>query len=73
MYRKILPFDSDSFLEISSRITGEGELLMLSIRGKKNNNESTVASVLLNKNQADTLTEFIVGWTPSDLSQVVPS
>jgi hypothetical protein len=73
MYRKILPFDSDSFIEINSRITGDGELLMLSIRGKKNNNESTVASVLLTEKQAKTLVEFIEGWTPRELSQVISS
>ncbi len=70
MYRKVLPFDSESFIEISSRITGSGELLMLSIRGKKNNNESTVASVLLTEKQAKTLVEFIEGWGPGDLSLV---
>ena len=70
MYRKVLPFDSESFVEVSSRITGSGELLMLSIRGKKNNNESTVASVLLTEKQAKTLVEFIEGWAPGDLSLV---
>lgn len=69
MYRKVLPFDADSFIEVSSRITGDGELLMLSIRGKKNSNESTIASILLTEEQAKTLLQFIEGWAPGDLSQ----
>lgn len=72
MYQKVIPFDSDSFMEISSRITGSGEQLMLSIRGRKNSTETTVASVLLNEDQAKLLAEYIRGWTPEKLSENVP-
>ena len=65
MYRKVLTFDADSFIEISSRITGSGEELMLSIRGRKSNNETTVASVLLNQSQVDLLKAYLTDWIPS--------
>jgi hypothetical protein len=72
MYRKVLAFDKDSFVEVSSRITGDGEQLMLSIRGRKSNNETTVASILLNDKQATMLKEFIAGWTPETSSEKMP-
>lgn len=65
MYRKVLTFDADSFIEISSRITGSGEELMLSIRGRKSNTETTVASVLLNQEQIDLLKTYLSDWVPS--------
>ena len=64
MYRKILAFDQDSYIEVCSRITGKGEELMLSIRGKKSNSETTIASVMLTENQANTLIGFISEWAP---------
>jgi hypothetical protein len=66
MYRRAIDFDSDSFLEIVSRITGGGEQLMLAMRGRKNNAEATVASVILNQDEVKELIEGLTGWIDSE-------
>ena len=65
MYRKVIAFDSDSFLEVASRITGDGEQLMVSIRGRKSNNETTVASVVMTQDQVNVLKTYLAEWVPS--------
>jgi hypothetical protein len=64
MYRQVIAFDSDSFLEVASRITGEGEQLMVSIRGRKSNNETTVASVLMTPDQVNVFKAYLADWVP---------
>ena len=62
MYRKTIDFDQTSFLEVASRITGSGTQLMLAMRGAKNDRETTVASVLLNKEEVRLLIEHLSGF-----------
>lgn len=62
MYKKTIDFDTTSFLEVASRITGNGEELMLALRGSKNDRETTVASVLLSRSEVETLITHLQGW-----------
>jgi len=66
MYRKSIEFDKNSYLEVVSRITGEGELLMLSLRGLKNNTEVTMASVMLNPGEVALMVEHLKDWLDTD-------
>lgn len=68
MYREIIKFDQDSFLELCSRLTGDGEQLMLAIRGRKNTNEATIASVCLNAKQVEALIVYLNSWKPRELN-----
>ena len=62
MYSKHLVFGQDDYLELASRITTDGEDLLLSLRGKKSNDEVTVSSVLLSKTEAEDLIKHLQGW-----------
>lgn len=62
MYSKHLVFGQDDYLELASRLTSEGEELLLSLRGKKTTEEITVSSVLLSKSETKDLIQHLQGW-----------
>lgn len=66
MYKKTIDFDKNSFLELASRITTDGQQLMLALRGLKSNKEISVASVLLNENDVRQLIADLEGWLKVD-------
>lgn len=73
MYRRAIDFDKDSFLELASRITGEGEQLMISLRGLKNDTEATIASAMLDQGEVEQLIVDLKGWldsAPKNLEQL---
>lgn len=66
MFSRHLVFGQDDYLELASRISSNGEKLLLSLRGKKNNDEITVSSVMLSKQEAQQLIEHLNEWLDSE-------
>lgn len=62
MFRKTINFDKASFLEIASRLTTNGEELMIAFRGPKNDKEISVASVLLSKLEVEQIISHLQEW-----------
>ena len=53
MFSRNLVFGQDDYLELASRISSDGEKLLLSLRGKKSNDEVTISSIMLTKIEAE--------------------
>lgn len=70
MYKRSIAFDLNSFLELASRITGHGEELMISLRGLKNDKETTMASVILSKDEVEQLIVDLSDWLKTDPGKV---
>ena len=68
MYREAIEFDKDSYLEVVSRITNGGESLMLSLRGLKNDDQVTMASVMLDPGEVALLITHLNDWLATDPS-----
>lgn len=62
MYFKTIELDPNSFVEISSRITAQGDKLQLSLRGEKDQGQITIASALLEKSDVELLMNSLQEW-----------
>lgn len=62
-----MSFDKTSNIELASRTTGGGERLMLAMRGSKNEKETSVASILLTKEEVLELVNHLNGWINTDI------
>lgn len=60
MYIKHVTLDEDSMIEISTRLVAGETQVILSIRGKKNEQEITVTSAGLSSAEAELLSGFLL-------------
>jgi hypothetical protein len=59
MFIKHILLDQDSLIEVSTRLIAGETKVVISIRGKKNEQEITVASAVLNSTEAQQVAEFM--------------
>ena len=62
MYRKEIILDDKSYVETSSRILENEEGLALTLRGPKGQNETALASVILDLDETRELVTNLLGW-----------
>lgn len=59
MFIKHVLLDQDSLIEVSTRLIAGETRVVLSIRGKKNEQEITVASAVLSPTEAEQVANFV--------------
>lgn len=59
MFVKHISLDQDSMIEISTRLIAGENRVILSIRGKKNEQEITVSSAILDAKEAEQVAEYL--------------
>jgi hypothetical protein len=59
MFIKHILLDQDSLIEVSTRLIAGETKVVISIRGKKNEQEITVASAVLNSTEAQQIAEIM--------------
>lgn len=62
MFRSEIIIDSKSYLELAGRKSGETEMLALTMRGQGSAGQTTLASVVLTKQEIQQLSMQLADW-----------
>ncbi len=65
MFLKAISLDNQSYIELSDRITSDGTMLQISMRGVRDDKSTTLMSALLKKEDAALLGDIISEWLNS--------